>query len=189
MNFPSVLWKNTVFLWLVFETWFPGAQTSKLSKYKVLWGETRISYHFFWRCSIKNVGVLMLFIVTFERLTVNPEWETCFLPQLWKVSGREPCFRDQLDGDAALSLWPRRAAEYGWSWGGGGAQATPTTASPVVCPGPLRLLWKPCAYLLLKGRRTWDWETSGLIYFLVTSAVVKEIPGESLIWYSLTSRN
>lgn len=163
---------------------------SKLSKYKVLWGETRISYHFFWRCSIKNMGVLMLFVVTFERLTVNLEWETCFLPRLQKVSGREPCFRDQLDGDAALSLWPRWAAEYGWSWGGGGARTGHAYHSQ-----PCSLPWAPETpretLCLPSPQRQTDlgMRDFWLIYFLVTSAVVKEIHGESLIWYSLTSRN
>lgn len=129
-----------------------------------------IPHYFFCRFLIKNMGTLMLVIVNFEIIIVNPEWETCFFSKLWKIPWRESCFRDKLEGDPDLLLWPYPIG-IECKWGAGKTQATPLRlCTPSTANGDCseNLV---LSFPLFKGRHVIEivMVTSGLFYFVVTS--------------------
>lgn len=187
MNLSLVIWKSSVFLWLVFEMWFIGTQASKLSKFKVLW-ETRISYHFL-KMFNKEYGCFDVIHSDFWKTNCGSWIRNLFFPKLCKISKREPCLRDQMAGDAALP--GAGDAECAWGWD---VQATPPGQAGLLCLGrgpPRKLvpsLWS-CPY---PQRPTCDWECHvdfwpGL--FPANLPFSQRDRWISLIWYSLTFRN
>lgn len=98
-----------------------------------------------------------------------------FFPKLCKISKREPCLRDQMAGDAALP--GAGDAECAWGWD---VQATPpgklgSFALGGDHPGSWSHPYGPV--LILRDRPVIEnvMLTSGLVCFLVTSLLVREI--------------
>lgn len=114
----------------------------------------------------------MLFIVTFERLIVNPEWETCFSPNFKKYLEENPALETKWLETLLCLVWE----EPGVRRGGWDVQATPPRASwaPLPWAGTTQ---EAGPVLILRDRPVIEnvMLTSGLVCFLVTSILVREI--------------
>lgn len=165
--------------------WFIGTQVSKLSKFKVLWGETHIS-SLFLKMFNKEYGCFDVIHSDFWKTYCESWVRNLFFPKLQKIFGREPCLRDQVAGDSALPCVGGAGCTSGWVGRTGHSSQGKLGSFALGRDHPGS--WS-CPY---PQRQTCDWERHvdfrpglfpGNLHFSQRNTWI------SFIWYSLTFRN